>query len=106
MRTALLSLWKYRRFLQPCSHPLVSQENKPLPFSPISATLNLLLLCTDTKNGSAAFSATEPLGFKVIFIKQRRLEKLRKTDTQSLAKLVNHPELHGIIGTIHYISNG
>ena len=49
MRTALLSLWKYRRFLQPCSHPLVSQENKPLPFSPISATLNHLLLCTDTK---------------------------------------------------------
>jgi len=46
------------------------------------------------------------LRFQIIFFKQRRLEKIRDADFQSLAYFMNDPQFYGIIGTMDDVVDG
>ena len=49
---------------------------------------------------------SEGLWFQIIFFKKRRCEKGVDTNLQTLAHLVNNPQLYGIVGTVDDIADG
>ena len=57
-------------------------------------------------NGGYRFGLANVLRFEVRFVEIGRSKEIGNIDPQPLAKLMDHAQLHGIVGTIDDVSDG